>query len=392
MQDRDKDFDLLIRSMLEDAEARPSRGVWKAISSHLNAEARSKRTAAGGWLRWAGASLALAAALGLALFFSGTVQGPAVHPSRSLALSDNSEPTVLLTDFHSAAPLKAAPVLMQATAEGAEETEPSLASSEEPVSGTMKSQDAAEADKPSRERRKWRKPDSYRNDLDLLAAADEMKASRKGRRTSIYAKGAIGGNDADFRLSPVHSSMAPGDGESGITELSTSTYGIPLTLGVGVRYYLLPKLSIGSGIDYSLLTRTFTGRYRGISSDTGEEIQEAGNISHYLHYIGIPLGLYYDLLDTDSFKLYVYGLGEAEYCLASKYTLFATPNITHGEQVKKLQYSVGGGLGIEFRLSQMLGLYVDPGFRYYFQSDQPKSIRTDKPVMVSFDAGLRFNF
>ncbi len=390
MQDRDKDFDLLIRSMLEDAEARPSHGVWKAISSHLDAQARAERTAGSGWLRWAGASLAFAAALGLALFFSGTAQGPELHPSRSLALSDYSERTVLLTDFREATPLKPVPVRMQDTAESAEEAGQDPVS-EEPASGTMKSQNTAEADKTSRERRKWQKPDTYRDDFDLLAEAERRESSHRGRM-SIYAKGAIGGNDADFRLSPVHSSMAPGDGESGITELSTSTYGIPLTLGVGVRYYLLPKLSIGSGLDYSLLTRTFTGRYRGTSPETGEEIQEVGNISHYLHYIGIPLGLYYDLLGTDNFKLYVYGLGEAEYCLASKYTLFATPNITHSEQVKKLQYSIGGGLGIEFRLSNMLGLYADPGFRYYFQSDQPKSVRTDKPVMVSFDAGLRFNF
>ena len=60
--------------------------------------------------------------------------------------------------------------------------------------------------------------------------------------------------------------------------------------------------------------------------------------------------------------------------------------------MEKLQYSVGGGLGIEFSLSRALGLYIDPGIRYYLPSDQPKSIRTDKPLMVNFDAGLRFNF
>ena len=53
--------------------------------------------------------------------------------------------------------------------------------------------------------------------------------------------------------------------------------------------------------------------------------------------------------------------------------------------------SCGAGVGVEFRLSGKLGLYLDPGVRYYFPNSQPKSIRTDKPFMFNFDAGLRFS-
>ena len=55
-------------------------------------------------------------------------------------------------------------------------------------------------------------------------------------------------------------------------------------------------------------------------------------------------------------------------------------------------FSVGAGLGVEFRLGRTLGLYLDPGVNYYFPGNQPRSIRTDKPLMLNFDAGLRFNF
>ena len=49
-------------------------------------------------------------------------------------------------------------------------------------------------------------------------------------------------------------------------------------------------------------------------------------------------------------------------------------------------------MGLEFKLSDKLGLYIDPAVRYYFHSPgQPKSVRTDKPFMFNFDAGLRFN-
>ena len=181
--------------------------------------------------------------------------------------------------------------------------------------------------------------------------------------------------------------MAPGVSSSGIRELTESTYGIPLTLGLGVRFYLLPRFSIGTGVDYSLLTRTFTGTY----TEEGGQTEVSGDVQHTMHYIGVPLDLYYDILSSDKIKFYVYGGGEAEFCVSNKFTVFSTPQVSCSEPVRKIQYSVGGGVGVEFRLTDKLGLYLDPGVRYYFPGGQPKSIRTDKPLMFNFDAGLRFS-
>lgn len=393
MQDENKDFDLLIRSMLEDAEERPSRGVWKAISLRLDESAPGHRETAVSWLKWAGVSLAFAAALALGLFFRGTEPTETLHLERGIAPLSGSAPAIR-TDIKTAAPLRSM----------TRHTQPAFLVTEAPsVSGVAQNGQCTTDDTGStaeasnqgkgkwRKWKKWKKTELHNEDFDLLAM-DESQNKAKAGRLSLYTKGSIGGNDSDFRFATAHTSLAPGTNGTGITEQSTSTYGVPLTLGLGLRYYVLPRLSIGTGIDYSLLTRTFTGKYSGVSSATGEYIQEGGSISHSLQYIGIPLGLYYDILSTDVLKLYIYGLGEAERCISSKYTLFASPNIVHSEHVERLQYSVGGGLGIEFSLSRTLGLYIDPGVRYYFPSDQPKSIRTDKPVMVNFDAGLRFNF
>ena len=57
-----------------------------------------------------------------------------------------------------------------------------------------------------------------------------------------------------------------------------------------------------------------------------------------------------------------------------------------------LQFSVDAGLGVEFLLSRRVGLYVDPGVSYYFPCNQPRSLRTEKPLLLNFDVGLRFNF
>ena len=210
--------------------------------------------------------------------------------------------------------------------------------------------------------------------------AEPVSLRKDKPRTALYAQGTIGSNESDFRPTP-GAWMAPG-AESGFSELGPSTYGVPFTVGLGVRFYVLPRLSIGTGVDYSLLTRSFTGSFNG----------ESGSVSHTLQYIGVPVNLFYDIISSDRIKFYVYGGGEAEYCISNKYRLYANPDITRKYPVERLQYSVGGGLGVEFRLTNRLGIYLDPGVNYYFNCNQPRSIRTDKPVLVNFDAGLRFNF
>ena len=54
-----------------------------------------------------------------------------------------------------------------------------------------------------------------------------------------------------------------------------------------------------------------------------------------------------------------------------------------------MQLSANVGVGVEFMLGRHLGLYIDPSLRYYFNCDQPKSIRTVQPLMLGFELGLR---
>ena len=67
------------------------------------------------------------------------------------------------------------------------------------------------------------------------------------------------------------------------------------------------------------------------------------------------------------------------------------PGTTVKDAAGALQFSAALGIGVEIPLSGKLSLYLDPAVRYYFHGNQPKSLRTDKPFMFNFDAGLRFN-
>ncbi|MCR4860756.1 MAG: outer membrane beta-barrel protein [Bacteroidales bacterium] len=393
MQDKhSKDFDLQLRSMLEDAEVRAPRRVWKGISARLDA-ANAPAANPWGWMKWAGMSLAAAAAIAAGVFFSGTRTSiPTINHNQEQATllaqtgeQSGAETEVTAPDapatqdavsIPASRPATRKAALTQSSAEPADRTDAPAAGmaaeASEPAVG--ESETPAKAANP-------RKPRT-----EVPAFADPFAVGDQGRKSSafkpgvaLYAQGSIGSNDADSR--PAASAwMAPGQ-STGFSELSSSTYGIPFTLGLGVRIGVLPRLAVGVGLDYSLLTRTFTGSYGDVS----------GTVLHSLQYVGVPLNLYYGLIDSPRFRLYVFGGGEAEFCISNRYKLFAGPDIVRSYPVDRLQYSVGGGFGVEFRINDRLGIYLDPGVHYYFPGNQPKSIRTDKPLLVNFDAGLRFN-
>ena len=388
MQDKRSDeFDLRLRSMLEDAEARPPRRVWRSISARLDAAA-APATAPGG-LRWAGLSFAAAAAVAAGIFFSGTRNSiPTIihNQEQALLAQEAGEAAVVApaqAGMTTAAPVRnaAAPDIRPKTGTAADAAE--AARPEAPADTQAAAEHTAPEAGPKPE---TAKPAAAKPERRTAAVADPFAdpapaAKRRAVRpgASLYAQGSIGSNDSDFRSAPV-SMMAPGQ-PGGFSELGSPTYRIPFTLGLGVRFYLTPRLALGTGLDYSLLTRTFTGSCDGVS----------GTVNHSLQYLGVPLDLSYDILSYDKVRLYVYGGGEAEWCLSNKYRLFASPDIVRSYPVNRPQFSVSGGLGVEFRLSRTLGLYLDPGIGYYFPGGQPRSIRTDQPLQLRFDAGLRFN-
>ena len=67
-----EDFDLQVRSIMEDAQEPAPAGAWRAISSRLDALAGAPVAAAPRVWYWAGAALAMAAAIVLGIFFTGT--------------------------------------------------------------------------------------------------------------------------------------------------------------------------------------------------------------------------------------------------------------------------------------------------------------------------------
>ena len=392
MQDTEfNEFDRQLRSVLADAEVKPSRRVWKGVSARLAGDAAPVASPLA-WLKWAGVSLAAAAAIAAGVFFSSTRTSiPTINYNQSQAptmLAQTGDVAGAPTDVAapaavpaneagSAAPADASRPAVRPTLPQRPDSRPvevAEASGEQPIPETAVPQPA---DRP--QDATVSEPGHPAVD-PFLGLEPERTVAR--RRVALYAQGSVGSNDAHGRPAVPAAHMAPGAQDEFVDLGSAPTFSVPFTIGLGVRFYVAPRLSIGTGLDYSLLSRTFTGGYQGTS----------GTVSHTVQYLGVPVRFYYDILTSDRIKFYAYGGGEAELCLGNSYRLFGTPDIVRNYKVNGLLFSVGAGLGVEFRLGRTVGLYLDPGVNYYFPGNQPRSIRTDKPLLLNFDAGLRFNF
>ena len=118
-----------------------------------------------------------------------------------------------------------------------------------------------------------------------------------------------------------------------------------------------------------------------------------------LHYIGVPLNIAYNFWQNNNFLGYFTAGAHMQknVCgrLVSNYYIDNQLESTTSERIteKELQWSVNSAVGIEYRVSDYLGLYAEPGIDYYFKnSSELKTIYKDRPFSFNLRVGIRFTF
>lgn len=165
--------------------------------------------------------------------------------------------------------------------------------------------------------------------------------------------------------------------------ISEAKYSLPLNLGLQAQVKVNSYLSVGVGINYTLLQ----SKYDGLIN------KKFHNIKQSLHYIGIPVNVYFTLMDKKGFYFYANLGGVIEKGVRASYKVTSYDGFrnTHAG-IDGFQYSANAGIGIEYRFIKEMGLYLEPNLVYYFNSDIPASIRTDQPLQVKAEIGFRFHF
>lgn len=154
----------------------------------------------------------------------------------------------------------------------------------------------------------------------------------------------------------------------------------PVSVGLQVSFGIAPRLSLSTGLVY---TRTSSDFYPYAPSSNY-------NVHQVLHYVGIPVGLNYEFWQSGGFHAYVMAGAEADYNVK---------NDTEEEGVKKenakrdrVQFSGKASLGAQYDITPKVGLYIEPGAKYYFDNgSHVENTFKDKKLNFNLQFGLRFN-
>lgn len=390
------EFDRMVKSILDEGREEVPAGVWEAVSEGLDKAARGKTVVL--WWRRAAAGVAVAAAVAIAVIFNIRPEADLVPEAGDSGLIAVVEPEtvaeediILIPDAVAELTQDRHPAVRSIIPQTASEAMDAEMMEQESEEDVIIPQDAAPVKEvPSIDNTKEEKtgkeaPAEY-------FPEDWGEDTPKTRNISFTLSGLASTNQTQSRnrIGPMKApSITSAPKETGISETSTnSTYGLPVSFGAGVKIGLSPRWSVGVGANYTLLARQFYGKYIKVDDNGSIEKATSSDIRNTQHFIGIPVNAYFDIVNQDRINLYAYAGGTVEKCVSDNYNVLSTA-IQHKEKTKGVQLSANAGIGVEFMLGKHLGLYIDPSVRYYFDCDQPKSIRTEQPLMFGFEMGLR---
>lgn len=140
----------------------------------------------------------------------------------------------------------------------------------------------------------------------------------------------------------------------------------PVRFGVSLRYRINDCWSVESGLTYTHLSSDITTTIENNTCTTEQR----------LNYIGLPMNISYDLWKGRNFGLYISAGGMIEKSL----------------DTSSWQFSLNGAAGAEYKLTDFLSLYAEPGLGYYFKDGSiTPTIYQDHPLNYNLSFGLRFN-
>ncbi len=241
--------------------------------------------------------------------------------------------------------------------------------------------------------------------------SEKARARRSGGFSAgIVAGGAVGGNTSGSKptamvmgANPLAAGVTKTDWIDKDSKASAIVYNqpevqeeyshkIPVKVGLTARYNITGRLGVETGLTYSILSSSV----KIGNSETGNNWSTG---SQTLHYLGIPLNISFNILNSRYVNIYVTGGGMMEKSISGsiktdeyvdgKFARTLKTNISP----KGLQWSVNAAAGVQANILPQLGFFVEPGVSHHFKNgSRVRSIYTDKPTDFSLGFGLRYSF
>lgn len=404
------EFDDIIRQTMQNGAEEVPAGLWASVEGRLAAAGAASGAGFRLFLRkwgWAVVSAACACVLASVILFNGKDSSspvmadevyvceslakdiPANDDDRNISTPDTAEQqSIRYAAFENHLPISAEPQQSeQAQPYGPQD--PDLQQQSETCSESPR-----QPSQPS-----GQNSPVFAESQDFPDFDEPVTVLKKRTPFALTASLSSGGNTGNSSSGAArHSRSSYNCGADGkLTESQGTFYMLPLRAGIGVRFNIGHNFAIGTGLNYTFLTRRLKGNY-----DCGAvESYACDNITNNQHYIGIPLDFYYNFVNREKFTVYASAGVSAEKCVSNSYRFtinYSQPDLKGSfpkkitEKVNGLQVGINIGLGIQYNFSKFFSLYLDPYASWYIPNyQQPKSIRTVQPLQLGAELGVRFN-
>lgn len=156
-------------------------------------------------------------------------------------------------------------------------------------------------------------------------------------------------------------------------------HSLPMSYGISVGYALNRRLSLATGVVYTYASSDF-------SASSGDD-----NImtTQRLHYIGVPISVRYKLWDIRLVQLYASIGGQADFNIAASTT---SNGVTADATKDRVLFSTNAAAGVQLNVLPQLGIYAEPGVRYYFNNhSKVETIFKEKPCSFNLQVGIRLD-
>lgn len=165
-------------------------------------------------------------------------------------------------------------------------------------------------------------------------------------------------------------------------------HNMPLRFGVNISVPLRDRLSLETGLTYSILSSTLTAESQTSLCETHQK----------QHYLGLPIRLGYVLVQGGRWAVYSSAGGMVEKSVygrsKSKLYMGTSPmaTTTSGVSERELQLSVCAAVGMRCRVAMAVNVFLEPGVSYYFDNHSGVyNSYKDHPLNFDLKLGVSFD-
>ncbi|MDR0507817.1 MAG: PorT family protein [Dysgonamonadaceae bacterium] len=372
-------FDEVVREKLKDYTLLPDKDCWKTIENRLNEKHEKKIR----WLWISGTAAAIAIILiGLIFTFNNkkylyeTAEQLPGHEERikENVLEKETIPNVISSNNKKTYKTSKGEIIGCSNPPESKHKVTIVESERYPnLQKLLESQTSEEEEKsPIRTSKKSKSLSIHVGSGALLA----MNNNVKNNAYSDLRSGEISMNSPDY----LKKSMLTTDDFTDITHYA------PLSFGLTFKKELNDRFAIESGLVYTFLASKFENK-----NPKRDAILQ-------LHYLGVPLNLHVKLYGNPYSKWNFYlsagfmlEKGLLSHYSQNEYHRNGTKlNLYSNERIDGMQSSLNLSLGVEYRIAGNYSVYFEPELSHYLENNQPISARTEIPMILGINAGIRW--